>query len=230
MKQPSTEIQQALFALQDKTYQAFQSKLIPTLSPELIIGVRMPALRKLAKQWKGTEPAFQFMQQLPHTYLEENNLHGLLLCDMTDYPQTILALDAFLPYVDNWATCDLLNPKSFQTHPFQLPTQIQQWLHSEHTYTIRFALGVLLRHYLEDTFSPDYLEWAVCVKHPDYYVHMMVAWYFAEALVKQPEHTLPYFTQHRLSPQIERMGIQKAVDSHRISPEQKLFLCSLSKK
>lgn len=222
-----TPIVQRLFSLQDQTYQQFQCKLMPTVDPHVVIGVRMPELRRLAKQLRDTPQAEQFLTQLPHTYYEENNLHGLLLCEFKGYEETTEALDRFLPYVDNWATCDLLSPKAFRMHPEPLPHQAWTWMQSPHTYTIRFGIGVLLRFYLDDCFSPEYLEWAAAVKSEDYYVRMMVAWYFAEALVKQPDAALPYLLQRRLSPWVHNKTIQKATESFRISPDQKQFLRSI---
>lgn len=222
-----SSIVQRLFALQDTPYRQFQCKLMPTVSPDTVIGVRMPALRRMAKQLRGTREGEVFLSQLPHTYYEENNLHGLLLCDRTDYGDTLAALNRFLPYVDNWATCDLLSPKSFRLHPPQLPSQVWDWLQIPHTYTVRFGLGVLLRFYLEDYFDPKYLQWASDIMQDDYYVQMMAAWYFAEALVKQPEAAMPYLTEHRLPLWVHNKTIQKAVESHRVSQEQKGFLRSL---
>lgn len=223
-------ITQQLFALQDISYRQFQCKLMPAVSPDVVIGVQMPALRKLAKQLRDTRAGEAFLAQLPHTYYEENNLHGLLLCEKKDYALTVAELNRFLPYVDNWATCDLLNPKAFQRHPEALPSQIWEWLQSSHTYTVRFGLGTLLRLYLDAYFHPMYLEWAAQVRGDDYYVQMMVAWYFAEALVKQPERAIPYLTEHRLPPWIHNKTIQKAVESYRISPEQKAYLRTLRRK
>lgn len=225
-----TPIVQRLFALQDLTYQRFQCRLMPTVNPDVVIGVRMPELRRLAKQLRGTPEAEHFLRQLPHTYYEENNLHGLLLCECKEYEETVDALNHFLPYVDNWATCDLLSPKAFAKHPEALSRQAWTWMQSNHTYTVRFGLGVLLRFYLDRYFSPEYLDWAAEVRAEDYYVQMMVAWHFAEALVKQWDAALPYLTQHRLSPWIHNKTIRKATESFRIDPEQKSFLRSLRVK
>lgn len=221
-------IVQQLFALQDLTYQAFQCRLMPTISPKVVIGVRMPDLRRLAKQLHNTTESQEFLAQLPHVYYEENNLHGLLLCEHGDYSTTIQELSRFLPHVDNWATCDLLVPKAFRQRPELLPQQAFQWLQSDHPYTVRFGLGILLRFYLDDTwFDPCYLAWAADVTQEDYYVKMMVAWLFAEGMVKQPEATLPYLLERRLSPWIHNKAIQKAVESRRVLPEQKQFLRTL---
>lgn len=220
-------IQEKLFALQDLNYRQFQSKLMPTVDPEQIIGVRMPALRKLAKELKGTAEAEAFLTALPHRYYEENNLHGLLLCARSGYEETVAGLEAFLPYVDNWATCDLLSPRAFRAHPSQLPCQIRRWLDSGDTYTVRFGLEMLMSFYLDECFRPEYLDWAAEVKSEEYYVRMMVAWYFATALAKQYDAALPYLTDRRLEQWTHNKTIQKAVESYRITPEQKDALRAL---
>ena len=220
-------IQEKLFALQDLNYRQFQAKLMPTVDPEQIIGVRMPALRKLAKELKGTAEAEAFLRTLPHRYYDENNLHGLLLCARSGYEETVAGLDIFLPHVDNWATCDLLSPRAFRTHPPQLPEQIRRWLDSGETYTVRFGLEMLMSFYLDECFRPEYLGWAAEVKSEEYYVRMMVAWYFATALAKQYDAALPYLTGRRLEQWTHNKTIQKAVESYRITPEQKDALRAL---
>ena len=214
-------IQEKLFTLQDLNYRQFQAKLMPTVDPDQIIGVRMPALRKLAKELKGTAEAEFFLTALPHRYYDENNLHGLLLCTRSGYEETVAGLDIFLPHVDNWATCDLLSPRAFRTHPPQLPEQIRRWLDSGDTYTVRFGLEMLMSFYLDECFRPEYLDWAAEVKSEEYYVRMMVAWYFATALAKQYDAALPYLTGRRLEQWTHNKTIQKAVESYRITPEQK---------
>lgn len=223
-------IQSRLFALQDLKYQAFQSKLIPTICPDTVIGVRTPALRKLAKELSGTPEATAFLQQLPHAYYEENNLHGLLICQMKDYGQTIAAVDAFLPHIDNWATCDLLNPKIFRVHLPELYEKIQTWVHASHPYTIRFGIGMLMSFYLDQAFSPAYPALVAEIRSDEYYVNMMIAWYFATALAKQYEAVLPYLQQHRLARWTHNKTIQKAIESDRITAEQKLYLRTLKQK
>lgn len=220
-------IQEKLFALQDLNYRQFQAKLMPTVDPEQIIGVRMPALRKLAKELKGTAEAEAFLAALPHRYYDENNLHGLLLCARSGYEETVAGLEIFLPHVDNWATCDLLSPRAFRTHPPQLPEQIRRWLDSGDTYTVRFGLEMLMSFYLDECFRPEYLDWAAEVKSEEYYVRMMVAWYFATALAKQYDAALPYLTSRRLEQWTHNKTIQKAVESYRIAPEQKDALRAL---
>ena len=230
MTQASEEIRTRLFALQDREYQAFNAKLLPTLPSEKIIGVRMPLLRKLTAEYRGTETAAAFLSDLPHQYCEENHLHGLLICGLRGYDETVAALEDFLPCVDNWATCDLLSPRAFRSHPDALPGQIRLWLDSGRTYTIRFALGMLMQFYLDDHFAPQWLDWAAAVQSEEYYVNMMVAWYFATALAKQPEATLPVLETNRLSPWVHNKTIQKAIESYRISPEQKAYLRTLRRK
>ena len=222
-----TDIQNLLFDRQDAVYRDFQSKLMPTVDPELVIGVRMPALRKLAKELAGTQLAEDFLQQLPHRYYEENNLHGLLISAIPDYGAAVAALEAFLPHVDNWATCDLLSPKAFRAHPPEQPDQIRRWAAAPHPYTVRFGLGMLMSFYLDGEFRPEYLELAAGVRREEYYVRMMVAWYFATALAKQYDTALPYLEQRRLDRWTHNKTIQKAVESYRISPEQKTELRSL---
>lgn len=230
MNQAAEEIRARLFALQDTTYQAFNAKLLPTLPPESIIGVRVPLLRKLAAEYRGTETAAAFLSALPHQYCEENHLHGLLICGLRGYEETVAALETFLPYVDNWATCDLMSPRAFRSHPDALPGQLRRWLDSDHPYTVRFALGMLMQLYLDDFFTPQWLDWAAGVTSDEYYVNMMVAWYFATALAKQPEATLPVLEENRLSPWVHNKTIQKAIESYRISPEQKAYLRTLRRK
>ena len=228
--EPYAPILDALLALQDETYQAFQRKLIPTVAPERVIGVRVPALRKLARTWKGTAEAAAFLTQLPHRYYDEDCLHGLLLSEEKDYHAAVKALERFLPYVDNWAVCDLMAPKAFRSLPPELPEQARAWMNGTHTYTIRFGTGVLLRYYLDEAFQPEYLEWSAAVRSSEYYVNMMTAWYFATALAKQYDAALPYLLEKRLGPWVHNKTIQKAVESYRITPEQKKYLRTLKRK
>ena len=222
-----TEIQNTLFALRDPAYQAFQSKLIPTMDPALVIGVRMPALRKLAKELAGTPEAKVFLKELPHRYYEENNLHGLLISALPDYAAAAAALEDFLPHVDNWATCDLLSPRAFRRHPPELPEQIRRWIRDERPYTVRFGLGMLMQFYLDGEFRPAYLDLSAGVRREEYYVRMMAAWYFATALAKQYDAAIPYLEERRLDRWTHNKTIQKAVESFRITPEQKAYLRQL---
>ena len=224
-----TDIQTALFALRDPAYQAFQSKLIPTIDPQTVIGVRMPALRKLAREIAGTPVAEGFLQEPPHRYYEENNLHGLLISAIPDYDGAVAALETFLPYVDNWATCDLLSPKAFRKHPPELRKQIRRWVEDAHTYTVRFGLGMLMSFYLDEDFRPEYLEIPAQVQSEEYYVNMMIAWFFATALAKQWDAAFPYIQENRLSVWVHNKTIQKAIEGYRITDEQKQILKELKR-
>ena len=220
-------IRAQLFALQDKEYQIFNSRLMPTLLPETVIGVRVPLLRKLAKQLTDTPEAEVFVQDLPHFYYEENALHAFLLESVRDYGAALAATEHFLPYVDNWAVCDSFSPKVFAQHKPELLTAIRRWLGSDQVYTVRYGIGMLMRYYLDDAFRPEYLAWAAAVHSEEYYVNMMIAWYLATALAKQWDATIPYLEERKLSPWVHRKTIQKAVESFRITPEQKVYLKSL---
>lgn len=223
------EIAQALAALADEEYARFHRRLIPTVSPETVLGVRLPVLRKFAKEFarSGDKDVSAFLAALPHGYYDENNLHGLLINEMKNFNQAVAALDAFLPYVDNWATCDLLIPKVFRKYRQELLPHIQRWLRSEHLYTTRFGVGMLLKFYLDDAFRPEYLRWVADIRRDEYYVQMMMAWFFAEALAKQYAAALPYIEQRRLPEWVHRKTIQKAIESFRISDAQKAYLRSL---
>jgi len=220
-------LQAELLSLEDQVYKQFQCSLMPTVLPDHVIGVRMPALRRLAKRIRKEGRESVLLNCLPHRYYEENNLHGILLSHLQDYSQTIDELDRFLPYVDNWATCDLLSPIAFRSCPEGLTEHVQRWLCSDHPYTVRFGIGVLMKYYLDSAFSAAHLSWVASVKSNEYYVNMMSAWYFATALTKQPEATLPLLTGHRLDPWVHNKTIQKAVESFRISQEMKVYLKTL---
>lgn len=225
-----TPIQTQLFSLQDCAYRDFNARLIPTVPKERIIGVRTPALRKFAKSLAKTPDAAEFLCELPHTYYEENNLHAFLLETFRDFDRLIEALDRFLPFVDNWATCDFMSPKLFQSRRDELLPHIFRWMDASDVYTVRFAIGMLMRHYLDDAFSPDYPALVAAVSSEEYYINMMIAWYFATALAKQYDAVLPYLTEHRLSSWIHNKTIQKAVESNRIPKETKQFLRTLRHK
>ena len=211
-------LKEHLFSLRDEQYRLFLAKLIPNIAPATILGVRTPELRKLAKQIadKGS-----FLTALPHKYFEENQIHALILNDEKDFEKAVREVEVFLPYVDNWATCDQLRPKVFSKHREKLLPHIRCWLNSEHVYTIRFGIEMLMCHYLDDHYRPEYPALVASVTHEDYYVRMMAAWYFATALAKQHEAVLPYITEHRLGKWTHNKAIQKAVESYRITPEQK---------
>ena len=221
------DIVSQLFALQDKTYAEFQSKLLPTVPRETIIGVRTPELRRIAKQVSKTTASQELLQSLPHRYFDENQLHAFVLSEEKEFDRCIALLEQFLPYVDNWATCDQLSPKCFKKHTTELLPHIRKWMASDHTYTIRFGMGMLMRYFLDEAFKPEYLKWVAAIHSEEYYIRMMQAWFFATALAKQWDATLPYIAQRRLLPWTHNKAIQKAIESYRITDEQKEYLRTL---
>lgn len=220
------QLQKELFALQDLKYRDFHSKLLPGVDKKTIIGIRTPVLRKFAKEFSKRKEAEEFLQDLPHQYYEENNLHMMILTGIKDYDKCLEEIKKFVPYINNWATCDLPFPKCFSKHKEELLPQIREWIASDHTYTIRYGLGTLMSLYLDEDFKPEYLELAASVRSEEYYVNMMMAWYFATALAKQWKATVPYIEQRKLPQWVHRKTIQKAVESYRITPEQKTYLKS----
>ena len=219
-----------LFALQDLEYKQFHSKLMPTTNPDDIIGVRTPMLRKFAKEIAKSTSVERFLEELPHKFYEENNLHGFLIESIKDFDACIAALNTFLPYVDNWATCDMMAPKALKKDLPRLYEQVKIWVASGETYTIRFGVNMLMKYYLEAAFLPEYPELVASVQSEEYYVKMVVAWYFATALAKQYEAVLPYLTNRRLDMWTHNKTIQKAVESYRITPEKKAYLKTLKRK
>ena len=216
-----------LFALQDEWYRDFQCRLMPTVDTARVIGVRTPALRNFARQIKDTPKAKAFLSALPHHYYEENNLHGFLIEFIRDYDECVNALDRFLPFVDNWATCDSINPKVFAKYPERLILDVKKWLSAKDVYTVRFGLKTLMTHFLDDNFCEEYLSLAAATPTEEYYLSMMTAWYFATALAKQYDAALPYLTERRLDRPTHNRAIQKAIESYRISPSAKEFLKTL---
>ena len=223
------EIQKKLFELQDIGYAEFQSKLTPTVERETFIGVRVPELRKLAKNYIKDKESQKFLKELPHQFYDENMLHGLLLSEIKDYDSCINELDIFLPYVDNWAVCDIMSPKVFKKHKEKLLEKIKIWAASNQVYTCRFGLEMLMTHFLDEDYKPEYLEIAAGVHSEEYYVNMMIAWFFATALAKQWDTTIPYITENRLSEWVHNKTIQKARESYRITDEQKKYLKGLKR-
>ncbi|MCI9269580.1 MAG: DNA alkylation repair protein [Dorea sp.] len=217
-------VQSRLFELQDTEYRDFHARLMPTVEKEKIIGVRTPILRKFAKEFARTEDAVGFMKALPHEYYEEDNLHGFLIESIKDYEACVRALDIFLPYVDNWATCDMMAPKIFKKHLSEFESKVEDWMASGHTYTIRYGIGMLMRFYLDDEFKEEYLSRVADVKSEEYYVNMMKAWYFATALAKQYDAAIVFIEEGRLEKWTHNKAIQKAVESNRITKEQKEYL------
>lgn len=222
-----TEIQKRLFLLQDLSYGDFHSRLMPNIDRDRIIGVRVPLLRKEAKALQGTDRAKEFLNSLPHHYYEENNLHAFLVCGIGDFDECIAAVERFLPYIDNWATCDGLIPKALSKNKPVLLKKALEWLKSKHTYTARFAVLVLMRHFLDDDFDLRYAQKVACLKPGDYYVDMGAAWYFATALSKQYDAVLPLFEKRTISPWVHSKAIQKALESYRVTQEHKKYLKSL---
>ena len=224
MRGVEARIRARLFEMQDVQYREFTAKLIPTVSPERIIGVRTPDLRKYAAELSRTEDAAVFMAALPHRYHEENTLHGFLIERIADYDACVAALDAFLPYVDNWATCDSIRPRCFKRNLSRLIGEIRRWMASEQTYTIRFGVEMLMCFYLDGAFDPVYLDWVADLRSEEYYVNMMIAWFFATALAKQWDAALPVIEARRLDPWVHNKAIQKAVESYRIPADRKNLL------
>ena len=218
------KIQEQLFALQDLKYRDFQSKLIPTIDGDTIIGVRTPAMRKLAKDYVKEDESREFLQSLPHSYYDENVLHVLLVSEIKNYEECLQEVEKFLPFVDNWAVCDILSPKVFKKNRDQLIGKIREWTASEDDYTCRFGMEMLMTHFLDEDFKPEYLEIPAAVHSEEYYVNMMAAWFFATALAKQWEETVPYIEEKRLDQWVHNKTIQKAVESCRITQEQKAYL------
>lgn len=218
-----------LFALQDTEYADFQAKLTPGIPRDLFIGVRVPLVRTLAKKLFKDQETREFLKELPHKYYDENMLHGLLLSEMKDYDACVEAVDEFLPYVDNWAVCDIMSPKIFKKNKFALLEKIREWSASEKTYTCRFGIEMLMSYFLDDDFKPEYLDIPAMVHSEEYYVQMMVAWFYATALAKQWDATVKYIEDNRLDTWTHNKTIQKARESYRITPEQKEYLLSLKR-
>lgn len=220
-------LHKSLFSMQDLKYRDFNASLIPTVDKETVIGIRTPILRKFAKEFGKTEDAKAFLSVLPHGYFEENNLHAFLIEQIKDYDEVVSALDRFLPYVDNWASCDCMNPKVLGKYPEKLIEKAYEWISDDRTYVKRYGIGMLMRYFLDENFKREYLDTVSCIRSDEYYVNMMVAWYFATALAKQYESTLAYIEEHRLDTWTHNKAIQKAIESYRITDEQKEYLKTL---
>lgn len=227
MSTVSERIRSSLFDAQDTAYRDFHARLIPTVDKERIIGVRTPWVRSLAGAFEKDPKIKDFLSDLPHYYYEENNVHISLIGRIKDYESCLCELERFLPYIDNWATCDMESPKVFAKHTQELLEPIRRWLASGETYTVRFAIRMLMSFYLEDNFSTEYPDMVSNVRSEEYYVNMMIAWYFATALAKQYDAVLPYMEQKKLAPWTHNKAIQKARESFRITPEQKAYLKTL---
>ena len=221
------EITAELFRLQDRQYAALQAKILPTVKEDRIIGVRTPALRAFARKLFRDEGKASFLSDLPPRYFDEDQLHAFVISLEKDPGRCFAEVDAFLPFVDNWATCDQLSPAVFGKAPEQLLAHIRTWIGSGQVYTVRFAVGMLMRYFLDERFDPGYAEMVAAVSTEEYYVHMMVAWYFATALAKQYASVLPYLQEKRLDRRTHNKAIQKSLESYRITPEQKAYLRTL---
>lgn len=219
-----TELQKSLFELRDAEYALFQAKLTPGIPLESFIGVRVPVLRDFAKKFIKSPDCEEFLGALPHEYYDENMLHGLIISEIKDYDKCIQLTEQFLPYIDNWAVCDIMSPKVFRKNKTLLMEKIREWSRSSHTYTCRFGLEMLMTHFLDDDFKPEYLDIPLAARSEEYYVKMMVAWFFATALTKQWDATIPVIEGRQLAPWTHNKSIQKACESYRITPEQKEYL------
>lgn len=224
------EIRERLFSLRDEKYAEFTSGLIPTLAKEKFIGVRTPLLRSLAREIYRSGDYRDFLSELPHKYYEEDNLHGFIICQMKDIGECISELRRFIPFTDNWATNDCTRPPVLKKHPEKTLALATEYLKSEEVYTVRYGIGLLLSYFLDEHFDEGHLKAVSEIRSDEYYVNMMIAWYFATALAKQYESTLPYIENRTLSPWVHNKTIQKALESYRVSQDRKLFLKALKIK
>ena len=225
------EIQKELFSKQDLKYKSFQGKLIPSIDSRTIIGVRTPDLRTIAKKFASHPDVEKFLTDLPHKYYDENQVHAFILSLIKDYDKCISHIDAFLTFVDNWATCDQMRPKVFAKKLYhkQLLKDAERWINApiENVYTVRFGIETLMSFFLDEDFDPKFLKWISKIRSEEYYLNMMVAWFFATALAKQYEATLPFIEKQKLAPWTHNKTIQKAIESYRIADEQKIYLKAL---
>ena len=222
-----TDLNKKLYSLQDLKYRDMQIKIIPTVNPESIIGVRTPKLRNMAKDILKAGDYKDFLEELPHKFFEENQLHAFIISGIKNLNECMEELEKFLPYVDNWATCDQMSPKIFKRYKEELLTNVKEWIESDKTYTVRFGVGTLMVHFLDEDYDPQYPEMVAGIRSEEYYVNMMIAWYFATALAKQYESILPFIEGKRLDAWTHNKTIQKSVESRRITEEQKIYLKSL---
>ncbi|MCR5545448.1 MAG: DNA alkylation repair protein [Lachnospiraceae bacterium] len=219
-----------LFAMKDEKYRSFMAKLTPNLKPDIFIGVRTPELKAMAKKIKAAGEEKAFMENLPHRYFEENQLHAFLISLEKDYDKAMKSTEEFLPYIDNWATCDQLSPKVFKKDLARTKDAAYYWMESDHSYTLRFGIEIMMRYFLDDYFKVEYMERISYIRSEEYYVNMMLAWYFATALAKQYDATLPFLEKQRLDSWVHNKTIQKAIESYRISKEQKNYLRTIKMK
>ena len=225
-----TDLHKKLYSLQDLKYRDMQIRIIPTVDPKSIIGVRTPELRAIAKEMLKEGDYSDFLKALPHGYFEENQLHAFIISGIKDMDVCMKELEIFLPYVDNWATCDQMSPKIFKKHREELLHHIEKWIRSDKTYTVRFSVGMLMEHFLDEDFDPVYPDMVAALRSEEYYINMMIAWYFATALAKQYESIIPYIEKRKLDQWTHNKAIQKSVESYRITDEQKKYLKTLKTK
>ncbi|MBP3261580.1 DNA alkylation repair protein [Pseudobutyrivibrio sp.] len=224
------DIREDLFANQDVKYRDFQSKLTPTIEAKTAIGVRTPVLRKLAKAYSKRQDVDEFLADLPHKYFDENQLHAFILSEIKDFDECIGKLERFLPFVDNWATCDQMSPKCFKKNHEKLLPYLNKWIKSDDTYTVRFAIVTFMAHFLDEDFDEGYLKLVSDIKSDEYYINMAIAWYFATALAKQYDKTIPYIENKTLDVWTHNKAIQKSIESYRVTAEHKEYLKSLKIK
>lgn len=224
------DIREDLFANQDVKYRDFQSKLTPTIEVNTAIGVRTPVLRKLAKDYIKRQDVDEFLADLPHKYFDENQLHAFILSEIKDFDECMGKLERFLPFVDNWATCDQMSPKCFKKNHEKLLPYLNKWIKSDDIYTVRFAIVTLMSHFLDDDFDEGYLKLVSDIKSDEYYINMAIAWYFATALAKQYDKTIPYIENKTLDVWTHNKAIQKSIESYRVTAEHKEYLKSLKIK
>lgn len=218
------EIRSALFENADEKYKAFHAPLIPNVPPEQIIGVRTPVAKKLAREYARRDDITDFLSALPHGYYDENNLHSFVICLTKDFDKCLSQIESFLPYIDNWATCDMASPKAFEKRPDNILPHIRRWIASDKTYTVRFAVNMLMKHFLDERFSAEYTDMVAATRSEEYYIKMVVAWYFATALAKQYDTAVRYIEGRALDKWTHNKAIQKAIESRRISDEKKVYL------
>ena len=219
-----------LFRLQDKKYADFQSKLLPTVETDKIIGVRTPELRTFAKKFIKDKDINLFLKSLPHQYFDENQLHAFIISQEKDFDKCIAEIEVFLPFIDNWATCDQLSPKVFKKEPEKLLPYICKWIRLDKVYTVRFAIGMLMQNFLDEKFDTKYADMVAAIRTDEYYINMMIAWYFATALAKQYDLILPYLEDKKLDDWTHNKTIQKSIESNRITSDQKNYLKTLKIK
>lgn len=223
-------LREKLFELRDLKYRDFHSRLIPSVPKEQVIGIRTPVLRKFAKEYAKTEEAAEFIKILPHEYYEENNLHMLIISVIRDYEMCIAEIERFLPFIDNWATCDMPVPRCFYENKEDVLERAKRWIKSDEAFAVRYGIGVLMSMFLDEDFDPEYPRLVASVRSGEYYVNMMIAWYFATALAKNWEEVIPFIEKRQLDKWTHNKAIQKAVESYRITSEQKAYLKSLKIK